>query len=67
MNVSKISHSDFAKFQRKLSEAGYLIEGFVSKGADWKFDFSKGREFTLLGVNHTNEKGEYSGADDAGV
>jgi hypothetical protein len=50
VDVSKISSSDFAKFQRKLTQAGYLTEGFVSKGADWKFDFGEGREFTLLGV-----------------
>jgi hypothetical protein len=50
MDVSEISSDDFAEFQRKLSEAGYLIEGYVSKGADWKFDFSEGREFVLLGV-----------------
>ncbi len=88
MDVSKISRKDFAKFQRKLSAAGYLAKGFVSKGADWKFDFAEGREFTLLGVkkflkdmgttlskkellllafmlDHTNDKGERSGSDDA--
>ena len=50
MDISKISAADFARLQRKLTKAGYLNRGIVGKGADWEFDFSGGREFTLLGV-----------------
>jgi hypothetical protein len=50
MDISKLSNADFAKLQRKLTEAGYLKAGFVSQGADWKFDFTGGREYVLLGV-----------------
>ena len=50
MDISEISNADFARLQRKLTKAGYLKSGFVGKGADWEFDFSGGREITLLGV-----------------
>lgn len=50
MEVPDISNDDFANLQRRLTEAGYLKEGFVGAGADWRFDFSGGREITLLGV-----------------
>ncbi len=50
MDTSNISNSDFAKFQRKLTEAGYLKSGFVGTGADWHFDFGDGRGVALAGV-----------------
>ena len=50
MEVSDVSNEDFANLQRRLTEAGYLKKGFVSTGANWQFDFTGGREFTLLGV-----------------
>ena len=50
MDVSKISHTDFARLQRKLAKAGFLKSGFVSKEADWQFDFGGRRELILLGV-----------------
>jgi hypothetical protein len=50
MDVSKISNTDFARLQRKLAKAGYLKKGFVSKDADWQFDFSGRRELILLSV-----------------
>ena len=50
MEVSDISNEDFAHLQRRLTEAGYLKKGFISKGANWQFDFRGGRESTLLGL-----------------
>jgi hypothetical protein len=50
MDTSDVTNEDFANLQRKLSEAGYLKHGIVGNDADWKFDFSDGREQTLHAV-----------------